>query len=308
MLTCSLGYKCVPKMITGKAIAKALRGNFPLQCALRLTILNSLLQEEIVFEDDLKTVKVIYQSIIDGNTPLDEFKNCKVLEDQQKNWQNHPTFTLQMLNLFAATGHINYTKSGMLYLQMMSDLPSTFPDLHEQFTKKRISCCANAVAEDTRLSNSWRKDDRKCCVDMGTVDAMTTLTGNKYKTSNQDAELGKNRMKRDNYNFEKIRPWIKSHTSFDENEHALRCIATGVTTTEGDGINCDDAESVGEAIEDQLLYGILYSESKTKKKEQIKTLEALEVGLRVDKDKVHVDPLLLFSRRLLVLIEREEDI
>ena len=50
------------------------------------------------------------------------------------NWQNHPAATVQMLNLFAATGHINYAKSARLYLQMMNDLPSTFPDLHEQFT------------------------------------------------------------------------------------------------------------------------------------------------------------------------------
>ncbi|CAB4061479.1 unnamed protein product [Lepeophtheirus salmonis] len=40
-----------------------------------------------------------------------------------------------MLNLFAAICHINYGKSARLYLQMMNDLPSTFPDLQEQFKK-----------------------------------------------------------------------------------------------------------------------------------------------------------------------------
>ena len=39
-----------------------------------------------------------------------------------------------MLNLFAATGHSNYSESGRLYLQMMKELPKTFPDLYEQFT------------------------------------------------------------------------------------------------------------------------------------------------------------------------------
>ena len=87
---------------------------------------------------------------------------------------------------------------------------------------------------------------------------------------------------------------------------SVRSIATGVTSTEADGINCDDAEAVGEAIQKQLT-GVSYSEATLKKKDRIKTLESLQVGIKIDKEKVHVDPLLLFSR-LLVLIEREEDI
>ena len=39
-----------------------------------------------------------------------------------------------MLNLFAATGHSNYEKSARPYLQMMKELPTTFPDLYEQLT------------------------------------------------------------------------------------------------------------------------------------------------------------------------------
>ena len=40
----------------------------------------------------------------------------------------------KMLNLFAATGHINYAKSERLYLQLMQfDLPSEHPWLHECF-------------------------------------------------------------------------------------------------------------------------------------------------------------------------------
>ena len=38
-----------------------------------------------------------------------------------------------MLNLFAATGHINYAKSACLYLQEMRKLPETHPWLYAQF-------------------------------------------------------------------------------------------------------------------------------------------------------------------------------
>ena len=50
------------------------------------------------------------------------------------NWQTHLGSTAKMLNLFAATGLSNYAKSARLYLQMMKELPTTFPDLYRQFT------------------------------------------------------------------------------------------------------------------------------------------------------------------------------
>ena len=49
----------VQHMISGKAITRALRGHFLFKSALRLTIIDRLLQEEIISEDDLKEVKAI---------------------------------------------------------------------------------------------------------------------------------------------------------------------------------------------------------------------------------------------------------
>ncbi|CAB4056641.1 unnamed protein product [Lepeophtheirus salmonis] len=88
--------------------------------------------------------------------------------------------------------------------------------------------------------------------------ATTTLTWNTHKTRNQHAELGKSCIKRDNDDLEKIRAWIESHNPFDKNEPILK-------------------KSVGETIQHQLKR-ISYSESQIKKKDRIKTLEALEVG------------------------------
>ena len=38
-----------------------------------------------------------------------------------------------MISLFAATGHANYAKCGRLYVEMMTELPSTHPHVYEQF-------------------------------------------------------------------------------------------------------------------------------------------------------------------------------
>ena len=46
----------------------------------------------------------------------------------------------KMLNLFVATGHINYAKSGRLYLQLMLDLEKNYPWLYHQFNDKGFHC------------------------------------------------------------------------------------------------------------------------------------------------------------------------
>ena len=51
--------------------------------------------------------------------------------------------------------------------------------------------------------------------------------------------------------------------------------------------------------------GISFSNSSVKRKEQIKSLEELNVGLKLDKETIYVDPSVLFSR-LLLMIEREQ--
>lgn len=97
--------------------------------------------------------------------------------------------------------------------------------------------------------------------------------------------------------------WIEIHNPFNVNELLLKSIATGLTKIEGNGINCDEAEKVAQAIQDQLD-GICFAEAKIKKKDQIKTEEVLKMGAEINIGNVHVDLLLLFSM-LLVFIERE---
>jgi len=42
------------------------------------------------------------------------------------NWNLHLVALSHMINIFAATGHINYTKSARLHLQNMMELPSKY--------------------------------------------------------------------------------------------------------------------------------------------------------------------------------------
>lgn len=52
------------------------------------------------------------------------------------NWNLHLIAVEKMLNLFAATGHINYAKSARLYLQQMQQLPTEHPWLYHCFSEQ----------------------------------------------------------------------------------------------------------------------------------------------------------------------------
>ena len=62
-------------------------------------------------------------------------------------------------------------------------------------------------------------------------------------------------------------------------------------------------QEIGKIINEELD-GILFSNSSIKRKEQIKSLDELKVGVKLDKETIFVDPSVLFSI-LLLMIERE---
>ena len=61
-----------------------------------------------------------------------------ILAERTSYWHLHLRSVHAMLNVFAVTGHNNYSKSGQLYLQLMDDLPSTHPWLYAMFTEKKL--------------------------------------------------------------------------------------------------------------------------------------------------------------------------
>ena len=143
-----------------------------------------------------------------------------------------------MLNLFAATGHINYVKSAHLYLQLMLELPKDFPWLHEMFINQGFhTVCRSGrywaglwtdlVIEQVMMRSiksrggltrgrgitksvclRWILSMHKCA---GIHEAMTMMTDMKTmmtdmntKVSEQHIELGRSRCKGDFQDLLKI--------------------------------------------------------------------------------------------------------
>ena len=74
------GENAVQHIISGKAIATALRGHFLLQSALRLQIIKLLQQEEMISEEDLNTLKSLHENFIDGKSHDENIINHEIIE------------------------------------------------------------------------------------------------------------------------------------------------------------------------------------------------------------------------------------
>ena len=80
---------------------------------------------------------------------------------------------------------------------------------------------------------------------------MTTITNSEYRTS-KHIDLGTSRSNRDFRDLSKIQEWFNHHEPFNLNECKLCSLSSGLTATDGDGINCHNAEEVGRKVQKHL--------------------------------------------------------
>jgi hypothetical protein len=163
------GSETIKHIMSGKAIARALRAVRLLQAALmfkllqktsvpdhlivglsnlietihdgrgslndvlasnELVDLESLLSEVVERSRESRTAKLWLQ-FMDLVNILHTFISCERL----KNWEGHLNTIPSLLTLFAATGHIHYARSGRLYLQEMRSLETQHPQLYKMFVE-----------------------------------------------------------------------------------------------------------------------------------------------------------------------------
>ena len=265
---------------------------------------------------------------------LEQLKTVKMFirAERTGDWNLHLVAVTRMLDLFAATGHNNYTKSCRLYLQMMQDLPTTHPWLFEQFSQQGFHVVrrtdrlwaglwtdlvieqtlmrslktrggltyGSGMAESVRLM--WVKTMHKCA---DVHRAMCQLSDVEMQTRTEHVEVGKSRSERDSTDVMKIMTWFDSHDPFQQSDCELRSLSSGITSVTGDGINCDLADRVGQAInakmDDKCIADVVL-----KKCDQIKTLISLQKGVAVGKKEIFMHSTHLFNR-LIVLVERTNE-
>ena len=157
---------------------------------------------------------------------IKDFITCERTGD----WEGHLTAVGKLLKLFAASGHINYAKSGRLYLRMMRDLPDKHPWLYQKFAEGHHAirrsvrywaglrtdlCIEQILMRSTKarggltrgrgmtesVRHQWVYAMHHCAA---VHEAMTSLTNRRHVSSAQHVELGKARCKRDLMDLQKI--------------------------------------------------------------------------------------------------------
>jgi hypothetical protein len=170
VLQCCYGQNTVKHILSGKAVARAVRGHFLVESALFIILLKNVLKDgayqkemaelrgsySVIFSEGYNSETDIPESLSVIEKALAELKNDLMKKsrtaklwllyldyissfkqllraERTGDWQLHLDSIRSMINLFAATGHNNYAKCARLYVEFMSDLPDKFPHLHEQF-------------------------------------------------------------------------------------------------------------------------------------------------------------------------------
>ena len=247
------------------------------------------------------------------------------------NWSLHLESLGRMLNIFAASGHINYAKCARLHLQDMLQLPSQYPWVDKMFYKgyhtvRRsdhywaglwsdliIEQClmrslktqggithGRGVSESVRMV--WLSSTHRLA---SVRNAMSSLTGQYHGTNEQHIDLTNSRILRDNKDLMTLIDWFDAHEPFNANVPALRSLSSGLTATEDDNVNCDNVEEVGRKIQ-KKLDNVCMEDATIKRSDQVKTLISLQPGIKMDDKTVHIDPLILFAR-LTALLQRDDE-
>lgn len=244
------------------------------------------------------------------------------------NWRLHLQCVHDMLPYLAASGHRLYTKSAYVYLQMMTELPNTHPDVYNKFQEgyhvvRRSDRYWAGLSTDLIIEQVLMRSIKThggltrgkgmtetqrllwvlsmpACANIN--DAMQKFSGVSYETSDQHKDISKVRQARDVKDTLDLISYLKERDPFKENT-SLHNIANGMAAQ--DGVNVDQTKEIGDKILVSMA-GKSVEEFTFRKADEAMTL-ASRSTVKVRGESVVVDPQLVFQR-LVIVGERCEDL
>ena len=105
--------------------------------------------------------------------------------------------------------------------------------------------------------------------------------------------------------LKKINFWFTDRNPFQPTMVNLQSLSSSLTASSNNNINCDEAEAVGNSIQVKLDCKIVDNCS-VKRKDQVGIFTCLQPAIALEKETVHINPVILFNR-LTMLIKREEE-
>ena len=187
------------------------------------------------------------------------------------NWELHLQAVSEMLPYLAASGHNNYTKSAMIYLQHMSHLQDDHPEVYQHFqdglhvirrSDRYWAGLSSDLVIEQVLMRSLKTNggltrgqgmteqqrliwslSMPACGEMNKT--MQELTGVSYNSGEQNKDLTQARQARDWKDTKTLLSYLHDRNPFTS-DPSLRSICTGVHAHST--VNVDKAKDVGDAI------------------------------------------------------------
>ena len=217
----------------------------------------------------------------------------------------------------AASGHNNYTKSGLIYLQRMSHLEIDHPEVYQHFQnglhvirrseRYWAGLSTDLVIEQVLMRNmktsggltrgrGMTEQQRviwslalPACAEVNR--AMQELTGVLFNSGEQNQDMTQSRQVRDWKDTQVLLCFLHESNPFIA-DPSLRNICTGVHGQLS--VNVETAKAVGTTILSSMK-GKTVLEHSFKKNNQVVTM-ATKTRIKIDDALVQIDPLLLFQR------------
>ena len=133
--------------------------------------------------------------------------------------------------------------------------------------------------------------------------AMSELSENANKTSEEHRELGVGRITKDVKDLQIIHSWFTENFPFPE-KTKLMFISTALTAPQHSDINCGKANEIW--CKNLCLDNQTYTSAKVPQKEKTVTLARLHSAIKTDNEVVNINLLILFSQ-LILLAECEKE-
>ena len=129
--------------------------------------------------------------------------------------------------------------------------------------------------------------------------AVAKVTGSQH-ASPVHAEIEKTRVQRDLDDLAKLKQFFKTHSPFQFGDNTrLVSVSSGICSNIGDGINCDQAEEVRKSLQKQWDHKVFLT-LKLCKAVTVKPMALLTTTVCLGADKLHIDPITLCHRVILV--------
>lgn len=288
-----------------------------------LSLIESKLKE---LSSESRTAKLWAQYI-----EMVELVHLYVRAERVGDWDLHLFCVKSMLPYFHASGHLNYAKTGHIYLQRMLSLSESLPKeeldqfvgksyftikrtdkfwsgtwsdmIIEQFLMRSMKSTGGLTHGRGLSSPTLSKWIKAMPATVKVVDAVEKMAGVYSATISQHVELRESRKSRDKNDALKLQEWLTLHNPFETDSPSLVCVTNGLIASST--VNCDSAKDVGTSAM-KAMVGKKFSDIHLKRKDVVTTLSKASNGIRVREHLVEVNSTQLFHRMLCVVRSDDE--